>query len=134
MCLHYWITIVIEVKLITWNFKFILFSGLNSTDDFVSASCFSCASQTSTQLCVRWHLAFFSLFCCPSAKYERTLLVHCRTNLCLHNGVLRLFSPFWQVHFIDNSSKIEMIPCHVTVRLNQRQTFYLWIIWTSATN
>ena len=62
MSLHYWIMIVSEVKLIIWNFKFTLLSGLNSTDDVISASWFSCASPNSNVLA---DICFLYLFVVP---------------------------------------------------------------------
>lgn len=78
-----------------------------------------CASQNSTQLCVGWHLVFLL------SKYESTLLVHCSTDLRLHNGVIRVFSPFEQVHFIDIRFTIEMIHCHVNSKIKPKANILL---------
>jgi hypothetical protein len=120
MPLHYWITIVSEVKLIIWNFIFILLSGLNSTDDFVSASWFSCLCVSKFNSVVCWLTSSFLL-----SKYESTLLVHCSTDLRLHNGVIRVFSPFEQVHFIDIRFTIEMIHCHVNSKIKPKANILL---------
>jgi hypothetical protein len=73
-----------------------------------------CASQNSTQLCVGWHLVLFF------SKYESTILVHCSTDLRLHSGVLPVFNPFGQVHFIDVRFTIEMIPYQVNSKIKPK--------------